>query len=139
VAAANNESSRPASVPLTTDRDVVLARQAVRKAAQQIGFSLVDQTKIVTAASELARNAVLYAHGGHLELLVVSDNGRVGLQLTVMDEGPGIEDLNLALKDGWTTGTGLGIGLPGAKRLVNEFTITSKPGVGTTVTVIRWK
>jgi serine/threonine-protein kinase RsbT len=127
------------SVPLVSERDIVLARQTVRKAALQLGFSLVDQTKIVTAASELARNAVVYGGGGRLELEIVAENGRQGLRLTISDEGKGIEDLTLAMKDGWTTGTGLGMGLPGTKRLVNEFRITSQPGVGTTVIVTRWK
>jgi serine/threonine-protein kinase RsbT len=127
------------SLLLASDHDIVLARQAVRKAAQHIGFSLVDQTKIVTAASELARNAVVYGRGGALEWRIITNNGRQGLQLTVTDQGPGIEDLTLAMKDGWTTGSGLGMGLPGAKRLVNEFKITSQPGAGTTVIVIRWK
>jgi serine/threonine-protein kinase RsbT len=127
------------SLPLASEQDIVLARRAVRKAAQQIGLSLVDQTKIVTAASELARNAVVYGRGGALEWRIITNNGKQGLQLTVTDQGPGIEDLTLAMKDGWTTGSGLGIGLPGAKRLVNEFKISSKPGVGTTVIVIRWK
>ena len=95
--------------------------------------------KIVTAASELARNAVVYGGGGRLELEIVAENGRQGLRLTISDEGKGIEDLTLAMKDGWTTGTGLGMGLPGTKRLVNEFRITSQPGVGTTVIVTRWK
>ncbi len=126
-------------LPLTSEQDIVFARQAVRKAAQQIGFTLVDQTKIVTAASELARNAVVYGRGGTLEWRIITNNGRQGLQLTVTDQGPGIEDLTLAMKDGWTTGSGLGLGLPGAKRLVNEFKIASQPGVGTTVIVIRWK
>ena len=127
------------SVPLVCEQDIVLARQAVRKAALQLGFSLVDQTKIVTAASELARNAVVYAGGGRLELEIVTENGRQGLRLTISDEGKGIEDLTLAMKDGWTTGTGLGMGLPGTKRLVNDFRITSQPGIGTTVIVTRWK
>ena len=127
------------SLPLTSEQDIVLARQAVRKAAQQIGLSLVDQTKIVTAASELARNAFVYGCDGALEWRIITNNGRQGLQLTVTDQGPGIEDLTLAMKDGWTTSGGLGMGLPGAKRLVNEFKITSQPGVGTTVIVIRWK
>jgi serine/threonine-protein kinase RsbT len=127
------------SLPLASDHDIVLARQAVRKAAQHIGFSLVDQTKIVTAASELARNAVVYGRGGALEWRIITNNGRQGLQLTVTDQGPGIENLTLAMRDGWTTGSGLGMGLPGAKRLVNEFKITSQPGAGTTVIVIRWK
>jgi len=127
------------SVPLVCEQDIVLARQAVRKAALQLGFSLVDQTKIVTAASELARNAVVYGGGGRLELEIVTENGRQGLRLTISDEGKGIEDLTLAMKDGWTTGTGLGMGLPGTKRLVNDFRITSQPGIGTTVIVTRWK
>ncbi|MBV8357877.1 MAG: anti-sigma regulatory factor [Deltaproteobacteria bacterium] len=127
------------SLPLASEQDIVLARRAVRQAAQQIGLSLVDQTKIVTAASELARNAVVHGYGGALEWQIITDNGKQGLQLTVTDQGPGIEDLTLAMKDGWTTGSGLGIGLPGAKRLVNEFKIRSKPGVGTTVIAIRWK
>lgn len=127
------------SLALTREQDVVLARQAIRKAAQQVGFSIVDQTKIVTAASELARNAVVYGGGGRLEWESVAENGRSGLRLTVIDQGPGIADINLAMKDGWTTGTGLGMGLPGAKRLVNEFKINSKPGQGTTVMITRWK
>lgn len=131
--------ARNESVPLVSERDIVLARQTVRKAALQLGFSLVNQTKIVTAASELARNAVVYGGGGRLELEIVAENGRQGLRLTISDEGKGIEDLTLAMKDGWTTGTGLGMGLPGTKRLVNEFRITSQPGVGTTVIVTRWK
>ena len=127
------------SLPLTCEQDIVLARQAIRRAAQQIGFGIVDQTKIVTAASELTRNALLYGGGGTLEWGVVAESGRQGLRLTVVDHGPGIEDLALAMKDGYTTGTGLGMGLPGAKRLVNEFKISSKPGAGTTVVVTRWK
>jgi len=139
MAAAFPDISLTALLPLTTDQDVVLSRQAVRKVAQQLGFSLIDQTKIVTAASELARNAVVHGHGGSLEWRIVSGSGKQGLQLTVTDSGPGIEDVTLAMKDGWTTGSGLGMGLPGAKRLVNEFKIDSKPGAGTTVIVIRWK
>jgi serine/threonine-protein kinase RsbT len=127
------------SIPLTSQQDVVFARQAIRKAAQQINFSIVDQTKIVTAISELARNALVYGGGGVLEWETVVENGRKGLRLTVRDHGPGIKDLTLAMKDGWTSGGGLGLGLPGAKRLVNDFMITSQPGVGTTVIVTRWK
>ena len=127
------------SLPLVSEQDVVAARQAIRKAAQQIGFSIVDQTKIVTAASELARNALVYGGGGVLAWQIVAENGRQGLSLTVSDKGPGIADLALAMKDGWTSGTGLGLGLPGAKRLVNEFHIKSQPGSGTVVTVTRWK
>jgi len=126
------------TVPLKTDRDVVTARQTVRRVAQEAGFSIVDQTKIVTAVSELARNAVLHGKGGGLNWELVAQNGKRGLRLTVSDEGPGIADLALAMKDGWTTGKGLGMGLPGAKRLVNDFKITSTPGVGTTVVITRW-
>lgn len=127
------------SLPLISEQDIVAARQAVRKAAQQIGFSIVDQTKIVTAASELARNALVYGGGGMLDWEIIHENGRQGLRLKVSDKGPGIKDLALAMKDGWSSGTGLGLGLPGAKRLVNEFDITSQPDLGTTVIVTRWK
>ncbi len=127
------------TMALARETDVVLARQAIRKAAQEIGFSIVDQTKIVTAVSELARNAVVYGGGGRLEWESVTENGRTGLRLTVIDQGPGIADPELAMKDGWTSGSGLGMGLPGARRLVNEFKLTSKLGHGTTVVVTRWK
>jgi serine/threonine-protein kinase RsbT len=127
------------SLPLISEQDIVAARQAIRRAAQQIGLTIVDQTKIVTAASELARNALVYGGGGILTWEIISENGRYGLRLKVTDEGPGIKDLALAMKDGWTSGTGLGLGLPGAKRLVNDFAITSQPGLGTTVVVTRWK
>jgi len=104
----------------------------------QAGLTLVDQTKLVTAASELARNTLIYGGGGEMQL--ESLNGpRVGVRLTFIDQGPGIENLELALRDGFTTGTGLGLGLGGSKRLVNEFDIQSKPGEGTKVTVTRWK
>ena len=126
-------------VALVREQDVVLARQAIRSAARQLGFTIVDQTKLVTAASELARNAVVHGGGGTLVWETVAENGRQGLRLTFNDSGPGIEDTKLAMKDGWTTGTGLGMGLPGAKRLVNEFELVSQPGVGTTVTITRWK
>jgi serine/threonine-protein kinase RsbT len=127
------------SLSLVSEQDVVLARQAVRKAAQQLGFSIVEQTKIITAASELVRNAIVYGGGGILEMEMVEKNSRRGLQLIVSDQGPGIKDLSLAMKDGYTTGGGLGMGLPGTKRLVNDFAITSEPGAGTIVTVTRWK
>src|SRR5580658_3423707 len=105
------------SIPLTSEQDVVFARQTVRRVARQMNFSIVDQTKIVTAASELARNALVYGGGGVLELVeTVGENGRQGLRLTVSDQGPGIEDVMLAMKDGWTSGKGLGLGLPGTKR-----------------------
>jgi serine/threonine-protein kinase RsbT len=124
---------------LRSEHDVVLARQAVRKMALELGFSLVDQTKMVTAASELARNTLIYGGGGVLKWEMLLDGAKKGLRLTFKDEGPGIPDLALAMTDGWTSGTGLGMGLSGAKRLVNEFDIDSKPGQGTRVTITRWK
>jgi serine/threonine-protein kinase RsbT len=127
------------SLPVRTEQDIVLARQAVRRLALEIGFGLVDQTKIVTAASELARNTVIYGGGGDLLCEVLTEGLRRGLRLTFKDDGPGIPDLSLAMKDGWTSGTGMGLGLSGTKRLVNEFDIDSAPGRGTKVTVIRWK
>lgn len=126
-------------VPVRTEHDIVLARQEVRRLSQELSFSLVDQTKFVTAASELARNAVIYGGGGTMQWEVLSVNGRSGLRLTFKDEGPGIADLSLAMTDGWTSGKGLGMGLTGAKRLVNEFQIDSIPGKGTRVTITRWK
>jgi serine/threonine-protein kinase RsbT len=119
--------------------DVVMARQAVRTLAVQTGLGLVDQTKIVTAVSELARNAVDYGGGGTLTMEIVDKGGQKGLRLTIEDQGPGIADINLALTDGFTTGTGMGLGLSGSRRLVNEFDIWSRPGEGTRVTVTRWK
>jgi serine/threonine-protein kinase RsbT len=122
-----------------SSQDVVLVRQAVRSLAVHLGFSLVEQTKIVTAASELARNTVDYGGGGNAAMEVVREGGRVGLRVTFEDKGPGIEDVELALKDGYTTGDGLGLGLGGARRLANEFTISSRPGEGTRVSITRWK
>ena len=119
--------------------DVVRARQAVRALALQAGFSLVDQTKIITAASEIARNTLDYGGGGELTLELLRDGARRGLRLTFTDRGPGISDIEQALKDGYTTGNGLGLGLSGAKRLSNEFAIDSRPGAGTKVTLARWK
>ena len=127
------------SLALVSQHDVVRAPQAIRKAAQQVGFSIVDQTKLITAVSELARNAVVFGGGGSMEWESVMESARQGLRVTIVDHGPGIEDLNLAMKDGWTSGSGLGMGLPGSKRLVNEFNIISKPGAGTKVTIARWK
>ena len=126
-------------LPVRTEQDVVLARQLVRRLAQELTFSLVDQTKIVTAASELARNTVVYGGGGTLRCEILKDGGRSGLRLTFEDQGPGIPDMELAMKDGWTSGRGMGMGLSGAKRLVNEFEIVSEVGAGTRVTVTRWK
>jgi len=119
--------------------DVVRTRQAVRALALQAGFSLVDQTKIITAASEIARNTLDYGGGGELTLELLRDGARRGLRLTFTDRGPGISDIEQALKDGYTTGNGLGLGLSGAKRLSNEFAIDSRPGAGTKVTLARWK
>jgi serine/threonine-protein kinase RsbT len=119
--------------------DVVGIRQAVRQRAVELGFSLIDQTKIVTAASELARNTVQYGGGGRVIIEGVDEGGRRGLRLTFEDQGPGIPDVELALRDGYTTSGGLGLGLGGARRLANEFYIQSRPGEGTRVTVVRWR
>jgi serine/threonine-protein kinase RsbT len=119
--------------------DVVLVRQAVRKCAIEVGLSLVDQTKIVTAASEIARNTLIYGGGGTAEIEVLNGLGRKGLRLVFEDRGPGIPNIEQALKDGYTTGNGLGLGLGGARRLSNEFDIVSRPGEGTRVSLSRWK
>lgn len=132
-------SSSSGELPLKDEHDIVLARQAVRRMSQQLTFSLIDQTKIVTAASELARNALTHGGGGTLAWEFLEAPPRRGLRLTFSDSGPGIPNLELALTDGWTSGHGLGMGLTGARRLVNEFEIESKVGVGTRVTVTRWK
>jgi serine/threonine-protein kinase RsbT len=118
---------------------VAFVRHAVRDWAIELGFSLIDQTKIVTAASELARNTVVHGKGGSVHLEVLEQNGRRGLRLTFQDQGPGIADIEVALKDGYTTGSGLGLGLGGAKRLSSEFEIYSRPGEGTRVAITRWK
>jgi serine/threonine-protein kinase RsbT len=125
--------------PLRSEQDIVLARQLVRKLTQELGFSLVDQTKMVTAASELARNALIYGRGGTMHWEKYNGGERRGLKLLFADEGPGIPNMDLAMTDGWTSGNGLGMGLTGAKRLVNEFDIDTKVGGGTRVTIIRWK
>ena len=122
-----------------SSEDIVQVRQTVRAWGTDIGFSLVDQTKIVTAASELARNTVIYGGGGTVELELIEDHTRKGLRLIFEDKGPGIPNVELALKDGYSSGTGLGLGLGGAKRLSNEFEIHSKAGEGTRVTITRWK
>jgi serine/threonine-protein kinase RsbT len=126
-------------LPVQSPSDIVVARQAVRSAATGMGFSLVDQTKMVTAASELARNTLDYGGGGVIRILHLEENPRRGLRLIFEDHGPGIPDVQLALKDGYTTGGGLGLGLGGARRLVNDFQIESQPGEGTRVTITRWK
>ncbi|MFG6459532.1 anti-sigma regulatory factor [Roseateles sp. BYS96W] len=126
-------------LPILLEQDIVLARQQVRKLTQELKFSLVDQTKMITAASELARNTLIYGGGGAMEWQIVSAGVRTGLRLAFVDQGPGIPDMDLALKDGWTSGKGMGMGLSGSKRLVNEFDIVSAVGQGTRVTVTRWK
>ena len=127
------------SRPLRSEEDVVYARQAVRSWAVEMAFSLVDQTKLVTAASELARNTIVYGGGGVLRLEQVEDGARRGLRLHFEDQGPGIADVERAMQDGYTSGGGLGLGLGGARRLVNEFHIESAPGQGTRITVVKWK
>jgi serine/threonine-protein kinase RsbT len=130
-----NEETRP----VRSSEDVVLVRQLVRALAIKLGFSLVDQTKIVTAASELARNTVDYGGGGTVRAQTLSEGQRVGLRLTFEDKGPGIENVDLVMKDGYSTGGGLGLGLGGARRLSNEFDIVSRPGEGTRVSITRWR
>jgi len=124
---------------IRADEDVVAARQIVRELAVLVGFSLVDQTKVVTAASELARNVLQHGGGGTLTASALNDDNRRGLRLIFEDQGPGIADIQLAMKDGYTSGGGLGLGLGGAKRLSNEIEIDSTPGAGTRVTIARWK
>jgi serine/threonine-protein kinase RsbT len=127
------------NLPVRSSEDIVRVRQAVRSWAVAAGMSLVDQTKIVTAASELARNTVIYGGGGMVRMDLVRANGRAGVRLTFEDQGPGIPDIELALKDGYTSGNGLGLGLSGARRLSNEFEIFSRVGEGTRVVITRWK
>ncbi|WP_454726312.1 MULTISPECIES: ATP-binding protein [Cupriavidus] len=125
-------------VPLRTGEDVVRLRKLVRDVAVEQGMSLVDQTKLVTAASELARNTVTYGGGGHAEILPVSEGARRGVQLRFVDHGPGIPDVQAALRDGFTTGSGMGLGLGGARRLSDTFDIVTAPEQGTTVTIVRY-
>ena len=127
------------TMEIQASNHVVLVRQAVRKWAIDLGFNLVDQTKMITAASELARNALDYGGGGTVRLEALENGHRRGLRLTFEDQGPGIPDIDKALTDGYTTGKGLGMGLSGSKRLVNEFEIASRVGEGTRVTITRWK
>jgi serine/threonine-protein kinase RsbT len=128
-----------AVLPIRTQEDIVRVRQATREHAVAHGFSLVDQTKLVTAASELARNTLDYGNGGEVEIERLMDGMRKGLRLIFTDQGPGIEDLEKALTDGFSTGGGLGLGLSGARRLSNEFTIDSAPGKGTRIVIARWR
>ncbi len=132
------EKSSSELLEVRSDDDVVRARRLAREVAIGAGLRLVDQTKLITAVSELARNMTRYAGGGQMELSLVRDGGRRGVQATFADQGPGIEDVERAMRNGFTTGNGLGLGLGGAKRLVHEFRIDTSPGHGTTVTVIMW-
>lgn len=127
------------SLPIRSKHDIVRIRQAVRRRAGELGFGLVDQTKMITAASELARNALDHGGGGDMHMAAVDDGRRQGLRLVFEDQGPGIDNLDRALRDGYSTGAGLGLGLSGAGRLVNEIDVDSEPGRGTRVTIVRWK
>lgn len=126
-------------VPIGSSSDVVIARQKVRQWAVELRFSLVDQTKLVTAASELARNALDHGKGGTMFLETLANGARSGLRMIFEDHGPGIADVDMALKDGFTTGSGMGLGLGGSKRLVNDFSIESEVGKGTRITAVRWR
>jgi serine/threonine-protein kinase RsbT len=130
---------KQSELPLKAQEDVVAARQFVRSWAVELGLNLVDQTKIITAASELARNAVIHGGGGLIRIEILLDTGRRGMRLTFEDQGPGIVDIEKAMSDGYTTGNGLGLGLGGSKRLSHEFSIESTPGKGTRISIIRWK
>jgi serine/threonine-protein kinase RsbT len=127
------------SLPLRSEEDIVASRQRVRVLTQQLKFSLVDQTKMITAASELSRNTLVHGKGGAMRWELLDDGVRRGLKLHFEDQGPGIPDTKLALTDGWTSGGGMGLGLPGSKRLVHEFELHSTPGQGTRVSITRWK
>ena len=131
--------TRTEKLPVQASEDVVRVRQAVRAWAVDLGFSLVDQTKIVTAASELARNTVVHGGGGTVDIEMLVEGGRRGLRLTFRDHGPGIADVETVMRNGFTTGGGLGLGLGGARRLSNEFDIQSRPGEGTVVRITRWR
>jgi serine/threonine-protein kinase RsbT len=131
--------SKTDTLEVRSSTDIVVVRQAVRSWSAELGFSLVDQTKMITAASELARNSLEYGGGGIVRFEALQEGARRGLRLAFEDQGPGIADIELAMKDGYTTGKGMGVGLGGAKRLVNEFEIVSDPGEGTRVTITRWR
>jgi serine/threonine-protein kinase RsbT len=126
-------------VPLRADEDVVRMRQAVRECLVSVGFSLIDQTKMITAASELGRNTLRYGGGGEAHIQKVVEGSRRGVTLSFIDQGPGIADVELALTDGFTTGNGMGLGLSGARRLADEFELDTAPGAGTTVRISKWK
>jgi serine/threonine-protein kinase RsbT len=125
-------------LPIASDADLAWVRQQVRQSTADLGFNLVQQTKLVTAASELARNTLVHGGGGHMEMTVLAEGAHRGLRLSFVDAGPGIRDVELAMTDGYTTGNGLGLGLSGAKRLVKEFALDTRPGQGTTVTITDW-
>jgi serine/threonine-protein kinase RsbT len=125
--------------PLLSEEHIVVSRQVVRALTQQMKFSLVDQTKMITAASELSRNTLVHGGGGQMRWETLEQAGRLGLRLHFEDQGPGIADIKQAMSDGWTSGGGMGLGLPGSKRLVNEFEIESAPGKGTRVSITKWK
>lgn len=133
------ETERSGELPVLSEQNIVASRQLVRTLCQQLKFSLVDQTKMITAASELSRNTLVHGGGGRMRWELVEREGRQGLQLHFEDEGPGIADLKLALTDGWTSGSGMGLGLPGSRRLVSDFRIDSAPGRGTRVSITKWK
>lgn len=135
----SSATTESAPLAIAGDADVVRVRQAVRDLAVQARFSLVDQTKLVTATSELARNTLVYGGGGQVRVTMVERGGRSGIELLFSDDGPGIPDLDLALTDGWTSGGGMGLGLSGTKRLVDEFEIDTAPGAGTRIRVLKWR
>ena len=133
------ETERSGELPVLSEQNIVASRQLVRTLCQQLKFSLVDQTKMITAASELSRNTVVYGGGGEMAWEILDTGAKTGLLLKFSDKGPGIPDMGLALKDGWTSGKGMGLGLSGSKRLVHEFDIQSAVGEGTCVSITRWK
>lgn len=132
-------TEREGDMPLTNEQQIVATRQTVRGLCQALKFSLVDQTKMITAASELSRNTLIHGGGGRMLWSVFDRNGKQALKLVFEDQGPGISDLKMAMTDGFTTGSGMGLGLPGSKRLVNEFSIETEPGQGTRVSIVKWK
>jgi serine/threonine-protein kinase RsbT len=134
----SNAEAPAVSIDITSDADVVRVRQFVRGLAVQAGLSLVDQTKLITAASELARNTLVYGGGGAVGVSLVHDGKRSGVRAEFVDEGPGIADVSLALQDGWTSGSGLGLGLSGSKRLVDAFDLFTERGIGTRVIIVKW-
>ena len=127
------------TLPIASEQHIVLSRQMVRALCQDLKLSLVDQTKMITAASELSRNTLIHGGGGQMRWELVETGGRRGLRLHFEDQGPGIPDLKQAMTDGWTSGSGMGLGLPGSKRLVNDFDLHSVPGQGTRVSITKWK